>query len=233
MKVEIWSDVVCPWCYVGKRRFEQALGDFAHRDAVEVVWRSFELDPTAPAERPGPYADHLAAKYGLDLDRAQQMIDGMTSTAAADGLELRFDRARGGNTFDAHRLLHLAAEQGLQDAVKERLMRAMFTEGEPIGDADALVRLVAEVGVDPERARSVLAEGTYAGAVRADEEEARRLRITGVPFFVVDRTYGVSGAQPVEVLLQVLERAWDETSQPAPAAVGAPAAGCDDASCAV
>jgi predicted DsbA family dithiol-disulfide isomerase len=238
MKVEIWSDVVCPWCYVGKRRFERALDAFAHRDAVEVVWRSFELDGEAPPERHGPYADHLAAKYGVDVDRAQQMIDGMTATAAADGLELRFDRARPGSTFDAHRLLHLAAEVGLQGAVKERLLRAVFTEGEPIGDAETLVRLVAEVGVDAERARTVLAAGTYADAVRADEDEARQLRITGVPFFAVDRTYGVSGAQPAEVLLQVLERAWaDRADAPAPAGVAAHdhgvRAGCDDTSCAV
>jgi predicted DsbA family dithiol-disulfide isomerase len=238
MKVEIWSDVVCPWCYVGKRRFEQALDAFAHRDAVEVVWRSFELDPEAPAERSGAYADHLAAKYGVEPDRARQMMDGMTATAAADGLELRFDRARGGSTFDAHRLLHLAADAGLQDALQSRLMRALFTEGEPIGNADALVRLAAEAGLDPERARTVLAQGAYADAVRADEEEARRLGITGVPFFVVDRAYGVSGAQPADVLLQVLERAWGDRVQAAvPAAVGAPAApadaGCDDTSCAV
>ena len=233
MKVEIWSDVVCPWCYVGKRRFERALAAFAHRDSVEVVWRSFELDPAAPVERRGPYADHLAAKYGVPVDRAQEMIDGMTAAAAADGLELRFDRARSGNTFDAHRLIHLAAEVGLQDAVQERLMRATFTEGEPIGDADTLVRLVAEVGLDAERARTVLAEGTYGDAVRADEEQARQLRITGVPFFVVDRTYGVSGAQPVDVLRQVLERAWADREDVL-VTVGAPGqAGCDDTSCAL
>ena len=233
MQVEIWSDVVCPWCYVGKRRFERALAAFPHRDSVEVVWRSFELDPSAPAERVGPYAEHLASKYGTSVDRAQEMVDGMTATAAEDGLELRFDRARPGSTFDAHRLLHLAAEVGLQDAVKERLMRAVFTEGEPIGHPEALVRLVAEVGVDPERARAVLAEGTYGDAVRADEEQARRFGITGVPFFVVDRTYGVSGAQPVDVLRQVLERAWADREDVL-VTVGAPGqAGCDDTSCAL
>jgi predicted DsbA family dithiol-disulfide isomerase len=240
MQVEIWSDVVCPWCYVGKRRFEQALAAFPHRDSVEVVWRSFELDPAAPAERPGPYAGHLASKYGVPVTRAQEIIDGMTATAAADGLELRFDRARAGGTFDAHRMIHLAAESGLQDAVQERLMRATFTEGEPIGDRDALVRLVAEAGLDPERARAVLADGSYGADVRADEEMARQLGITGVPFFAVDRTYGVSGAQPAEVLLQVLERAWagaergEDAAAPTGAPVGAPAAaGCDDTCCAV
>ena len=243
MQVEIWSDVVCPWCYVGKRRFEQALAAFPHRDRVEVVWRSFELDPAAPAERTGPYAGHLASKYGVPEARAQEMIDGMTATAAGDGLDLRFDLARPGSTFDAHRVIHLAAESGLQDAVQERLMRATFTEGEPIGDREALVRLAAEAGLDAERARTVLADGSYGGAVRADEQQARQLGITGVPFFAVDRTYGVSGAQPVEVLLQVLERAWAERCEEAAvqveAGVGArqvaapAAAGCHDTSCAV
>ena len=236
MKVEIWSDVVCPWCYVGKRRFEQALAAFPHRDAVEVVWRSFELDPSAPAQRPGPYAEHLAAKYGIDVEQAQHRMDGMTATAAVDGLELRFDRARGGNTFDAHRLLHLAAEDGLQDVLQERLMHATFTEGQPIGDHDVLVRLADDAGLDTERARTVLSEGTYGDAVRADEEQARQLRISGVPFFAIDRTYGLAGAQPVDVIRQALELAWSErgADAAAPATVGASAgSGCDDTSCAV
>ena len=236
MKVEIWSDVVCPWCYVGKRRFQQALGAFPHRDAVEVVWRSFELDPDAPAQRQGPYGQHLAAKYGVEIDQAQQMMDGMTATAAADGLEMRFDRARGGNTFDAHRLLHLAAADGLQDVLQERLMCATFTEGAPIGDRDVLVRLAAEAGVDAERARTVLSEGTYGDAVRADEEQARQFRISGVPFFAIDGTYGVAGAQPVDVLREALEQAWAERGDtaPGPATVGASAgSGCDDTSCTV
>jgi predicted DsbA family dithiol-disulfide isomerase len=236
MKVEIWSDVVCPWCYVGKRRFQQALAAFPHRDAVEVVWRSFELDPSAPAQRPGPYAEHLAAKYGIDVEQAQLRMDGMAATAALDGLELRFDRARGGNTFDAHRLLHLAAEDGVQDVLQERLMHATFTEGEPIGDHDVLVRLAGEAGVDAERARTVLSEGTYGDAVRADEEQARQLRISGVPFFAIDRTYGLAGAQPADVILQALEHAWAEGGAEAagPASVGASTgSGCDDTSCAV
>src|SRR5687768_13783879 len=148
MKVEIWSDVVCPWCYIGKRRFEQALAAFPYRDQVEVVWRAFELDGTAPAERTGGYAQNLSTKYRVPLDEAQRMLDGMTATAAADGLAFDFSIARPGNTFDAHRLLHLAGERGVQDAVKERLMRATFTEGEPVGDHNTLVRLVAEAGLD-------------------------------------------------------------------------------------
>ena len=144
MRVEIWSDVACPWCYVGKRRLEQALAGFPHRDEVEVVWRSFELEPGAPAERTEGQAAHLAGKYHLSPERAQEMLDSMTATAAQDGLDFAFDRMRGGNTFDAHRVIHLAAERGLQGEVKERLLRAAFTEGEPVGDFEALVRLAAE-----------------------------------------------------------------------------------------
>ena len=231
VKVEICSDVVCPWCYIGKRRFEQALAGFAHRDEVEVVWRAFELDSTAPSERTGGYAENLAAKYGFPLARAQEMIDTMTATAAQDGLDFRFDTARPGNTFDAHRLLHLAGERGVQDAVKERLFRATFTEGEAISDHETLVRLVAEAGLDADEARRVLADGTYAEEVRADEAQAAQLRITGVPFFVVDQRYGVSGAQPAEVLRQVLDRAWAETAPLQVVGGGAP--GCEGDACAV
>ncbi len=234
MRVEIWSDVVCPWCYVGKRRFEAALAAFAHRDEVEVVWRSFELDPDAPKERVGDYAVALAAKYGFPVEEGQRMIDTMTATGAQDGLDLRFDLARAGGTFDAHRLLHLAAERGVQGAVKERLMRATFTEGEPIGDHETLVRLVAEAGLDAEQAREVLAGDRYAADVRADEAQARAYGITGVPFFVVDGRYGVSGAQPAEALGQVLATAWAESRPlqlvPAGAADGP---GCEDGTCAV
>jgi predicted DsbA family dithiol-disulfide isomerase len=233
MRVEIWSDVVCPWCYIGKRRFEEALASFPHRDQVEVIWRAFELDPQAPAERIGDYAEMLATKYGVPVDQGQQMIDNMTASAAGDGLDFRFDRARVGNTFDAHRLLHLAGEHGVQDAVKERLLRATFTEGEPIGDAETLVRLVAEAGLDAEEARTVLAEGRFADDVRAEELDAQRLGITGVPFFVVDRTYGVSGAQPADVLRQVLDKAWEDSRPTQLVPAGGSAPGCDGDTCSV
>jgi len=186
MKVEIWSDVVCPWCYVGKRRFESALGRFEHRDQVEVVWRAFELDPSAPPEREGAYAERLATKYRVDATEARAMIDRMVSTGAADGLELRFDRARPGNTFDAHRLLHLALDRGVQGALKERLLAATFTEGAPIGDADTLAGVAGLAGLDPDEARAVLDGDAYAAEVRADERRAATLGISAVPFFVVD-----------------------------------------------
>jgi len=234
VKVEIWSDVVCPWCYIGKRRFEAALERFEHRDEVEVAWRSFELDPSAPQRPEGRLDEQLAAKYGMSVEQARGMQDQMTATAAAEGLTFRFDRARTGNTVDAHQLLHLAAERGVQDAVKERLLAAYLTDGEHIADPETLVRVGAEAGLDAEEARRVLAEGTYTEAVRDDERQAATLGISGVPFFVVDRTYGVSGAQPADELLEVLRSAWTE-SHPL-TLVGSPAAtgeGCTDGSCAI
>jgi predicted DsbA family dithiol-disulfide isomerase len=216
VKVEIWSDVVCPWCAIGRQRFRAALAEFPHRDDVEVRWRSFELDPTAPREQPaGDRNRRLADKYGFGVERAREMHAQMTETAAADGLDFRFDTVRDGNTFDAHRLLHLAFESGgpaLQDTVKERLFRATFTEGERIGDPETLVRLVAETGVDADEARAVLAGDRFAADVREDQAQARRYGISGVPFFVVDEKYGVSGAQPAEVFTQVLTQAWGERS---------------------
>ncbi len=234
MKIEIWSDVVCPWCYIGKRRLEAALSTFAHRDEVEVAWRAFELDPSAPAERPGPYVDRLARKYGVPVAEAQAMIDQMTAAAADEGLVFRFDIARPGSTFDAHRLLHLALGRGRQDALKERLLAATFSEGQPIGDRSALVQLAGEVGLDPEEARAVLDSDAFADEVRADEAIAADLGVSGVPFFVIDRTYAVSGAQPADVLLRVLERAWTRgPARPVVMAGGDETAGCDGDGCAL
>jgi len=210
LTVEIWSDVVCPWCYIGKRRFEAALEAFQHSDEVTVMWRSFELDPEAPREAEGTATERLAAKYGMSLKRAATLHAEMTERGAAEGLEYDFARARGGNTFDAHRMIHLAATYGHQAAAQERLMRAYFTEGEAISDHETLVRLVAELGVDAEEARAALALDRFSEDVREDEQLAAGLGIQGVPFFVLDRRYGVSGAQPPEALLQALERAWGE-----------------------
>jgi predicted DsbA family dithiol-disulfide isomerase len=210
LTVEIWSDVVCPWCYIGKRRFETALEAFEHADEVTVMWRSFELDQEAPRVSEGTATERLAAKYGMSLERAQQLHAEMTERAAAEGLDFRFDLARGGNTFDAHRLIHLAATYGHQAAAKERLMQAYFTDGEAIADPETLIRVVSEVGVDPAEARDVLQTDRFAEDVREDELLASQLGIQGVPFFVLDRRYGVSGAQPPEVLVQALERAWGE-----------------------
>jgi predicted DsbA family dithiol-disulfide isomerase len=202
LKVEIWSDVVCPWCYIGKRRFEAAVEQFDGE--VEVTWRSFELDPGAPAVREHTATEHLAAKYGMSHEQAEASHAQMTALAAQEGLEYHFERARGGNSFDAHRLIHLATANGLQDEAMERVMRAYFTEGVAIGDRAALVELATEIGLD---AKETLDSDAYADAVREDEHLAQRIGIQGVPFFVLDRRYGVSGAQPAEILVQALEKA--------------------------
>jgi predicted DsbA family dithiol-disulfide isomerase len=209
LNVEIWSDIACPWCYVGKRRFEAALATFEHRDEVQVTWRSFELDPSAPAEREGDRTEHLASKYGVSRERADQMHAQMTEVAAGEGLDFRFDRARSGNMFDAHRIVHLAAAHGLQDAMKERLFRAYLGEGELVSDHATLQRLAVEVGLPEDEVRDVLGSDRYAADVRDDERAASGLGIHAVPFFVVDRAIGASGAQPPEVLAELLRQAWD------------------------
>ena len=213
LTVEIWSDVVCPWCYIGKRRFEAAVAEFEHE--VDVVWRSFELDPDAPATREHSAAEHLAAKYGMSLEQAQASHAQMTALAAQEGLEYHFDKARGGNSFNAHRLIHLAAAHGKQAEAQERVMRAYFTEGVAIGDREELVALSVDLGLDPDEARSALESDAYADAVREDERLAQRIGINGVPFFVLDRTYGVSGAQPVEMFLSALRTAYEHEGTPA------------------
>ncbi len=210
MQVEIWSDVVCPWCYIGKRRFETALEKFEHADAVDVVWRSFELDPSAPTDGELDLVTRLANKYGVSRAQAEAMNQRVTDLAAAEGLEYRLDIARPGRTFDAHRLLHLAADRDRQDQVKEAMLAAYQTQGEPIADHAALTRVAVAAGLEEGEVREVLAGDRYADGVRHDEREARQLGISGVPFFVIDRRFGVSGAQSSELLLGAREQAWAE-----------------------
>jgi predicted DsbA family dithiol-disulfide isomerase len=209
MDIEIWSDIACPWCYVGKRRFEAALAAFEHRDEVAVTWRSFELDPEAPAQRPVDSATHLAEKYGMSRDEALARQRSLAEVAAGDGLDMRADLARGGNTFDAHRLVQLAKANGVQDAMKERLMRAYHTEGEAIGDTDTLARLALEVGLPEDDVCDVVTTDRYAADVREDERTAMSLGISAVPFFVVDRRMGAAGAHPAEALGELLRRGWE------------------------
>jgi predicted DsbA family dithiol-disulfide isomerase len=210
MEVDIWSDIACPWCYIGKRRFEQALGEFEHADVVQVTWRSFELDPNAPAQREGDLAVLLAAKYGMSVEQARASQLKLTQTAAAEGLEFRFDIARSGLTFDGHRVIHLAATHGRADAMKERLMRAYFTEGELIADHEALVRMASEVGISKLETRTVLAGTRFAADVRADEAIAQQLGIAAVPTFVVNRKLAMSGANPPDQLLALLRQGWEQ-----------------------
>jgi predicted DsbA family dithiol-disulfide isomerase len=213
--IEIWSDVVCPWCYIGKRRIETALERFEHRDDVTVTWRSFELDPTAERDPEGTAAERLASKYGMSVEEAAARQAQIAALAAEEGLEYHMELTRGGNSFDAHRLIQLGRERGIQDAVKERVMRGYFTEGARIGDPETLVRLATEAGLPEADARAVLDSGQYADAVREDEELARRIGINGVPFFVLGRRYGVSGAQPADVLVQALDQSWSALSEAA------------------
>ncbi|MGY1781533.1 DsbA family oxidoreductase [Geodermatophilus sp. SYSU D01036] len=230
MRIEVWSDVVCPWCYIGKRRLETALERFPHRDRVEVVWRSFQLDPTIPEGETHATLPALAAKYGRPVEDMRAMMRHVEETAAGEGLEYHLADGVSGNTLLAHEVIHLAAERGLQGAVKERLLHAHFEEGRSVFDVDSLAALAVEVGLDEAEVRAALADHRFRPAVLADGATAQALGATGVPFFVVNRKYGAAGAQPAELLLQVLERAWADAHP----LVTVPAAeGCEDGSCAV
>ncbi|MFF3611282.1 DsbA family oxidoreductase [Streptomyces sp. NPDC002580] len=215
MRVEIWSDIACPWCYVGKARFEKALEAFPHRDQVEVVHRSFELDPGRAKGDIQPVITMLTKKYGMSEAQAQAGEENLGTQAAAEGLAYRTRDRDHGNTFDMHRLLHLAKEHGRQDELIGLFYRANFAEERTVfGDDERLVELAVAAGLDAGDARAVLADpAAYADEVRADEREAAELGANGVPFFVLDRTYGVSGAQPAEVFEQALAQAWGERPQ--------------------
>ncbi|MER6349714.1 DsbA family oxidoreductase [Streptomyces sp. NPDC001595] len=214
MRVEIWSDIACPWCYVGKARFEKALAAFPHRDQVEVVHRSFELDPGRAKGDTGPVIPMLARKYGMSEAQAQAAEDNLGTQAAAEGLAYRTHGRDHGSTFDMHRLLHHAKEYGRQGELIQLLYEANFAEERSVfDDTERLVEIAAAAGLDADEARTVLADPeAYAAEVRADEQEAADLGANGVPFFVLDRKYGVSGAQPAEVFTQALTQAWGERS---------------------
>ncbi|HEX3824003.1 MAG TPA: DsbA family oxidoreductase [Mycobacteriales bacterium] len=211
MRVEIWSDVVCPWCYLGKRQFETALTSFEHGDDVEVVYRSFELDPSAPKDETTSTVERLASKYGMTVDQAATAQEQMQERAALQGLDFNLAGLRSGNTRDAHRLLQLAGERGRQPELVERLHRAYFSEQRSIFDAGSLTELAVEVGLDPTEVQQVLESEEYDDAVAEDEATAASLGANGVPFFVVDRRYAMSGAQPEAAMTQLLDRAWSET----------------------
>jgi predicted DsbA family dithiol-disulfide isomerase len=212
MQVEIWSDVVCPWCYLGKRRFERALESFAHRGEVEVVYRSFELDPDTPAGVTTPTADLLASKYRMSPQQARDAQRQMEQRAAAEGLRFQMDALRSGNTRDAHRLLHLAKARGRQAELAEGLHRAYFTEQKSVFDPESLTEIAVAAGLDGDEVRQVLGSDEYLDAVQTDEAMAQALGATGVPLFVIDRRYGISGAQPSELIAETLERAWAEAN---------------------
>ncbi len=218
MKVEIWSDIVCPWCYLGKRRFERALAAFPHRDAVTVEHRAFQLNPAAERGVTGSRTDMLKGKYLLSDDHIQAMDERMERLAAEEGLAYNLAATATGNTLDAHRLVHLAKASGLGDAMVERLYRAYFTEGRSVFDEDSLVGLGVEVGLDADLVRGILRSDAYADAVTTDTRQASTLGATGVPFFVIDGRYGVSGAQGVDVFEETLARAWEAQAARVPTA---------------
>lgn len=210
MKVEIWSDYVCPFCYIGKRRFEAALEQFPNRDAVEVIYKSFELDPNAKTDGNPNVHDMLAAKYGMSREQAIANTQQITEQARTIGLDYKLAEAIQTNTFDAHRLTHFAATKGKMAEMTERLLKAHFTDTQHVGDHETLANIAAEVGLVKAEVLQVLQNGQYADEVRADEQEASTLGVRGVPFFVVNRKYALSGAQPSELFLQALQKAWDE-----------------------
>lgn len=234
LKVEVWTDINCPFCYLGKARFSQALEQFAHRDDVEVVHRSFELDPGLPADTSGPVVAKIAQKYGITEAQAAANERGIASQAAEMGLGYVTSGRDYGSSFDMHRLLHFALEQGRQEALLDALYAANFADDAPLfGDADRLVTIAVSAGFDESAVRAVLDDpSAYADAVRADEAEAAALGANGVPFFVFDRKYGVSGAQPTETFAQVLDKAWSERV-PAVQLVGSADDVCGPDGCAV
>ncbi len=210
MKIDIWSDIACPWCYIGKRRLETALADHPQRDEIEVTWHSYQLDPTLPERYDGTEIDYLASRKGMPQEQVRQMFGHVTEQAAGEALSYDFDKLVVANSARAHELLHLAKERGVADAVKESLLSGHFEHGMDIGDVDALVRVGVDAGLDEGEVRSALEDGRYKAAVAADIDMARQIGVTGVPFVVVDMKYGVSGAQPPEVFRQAIDTALAE-----------------------
>ncbi len=211
MKVEVWSDIMCPFCYIGKRHYEQALAQFAQRDDVEIEWKSFQLDPTTPESgiQENVY-QYLATRKGISYEQSVQMHDRVVSMARAAGLDYHFEKARLANSFRAHRIIQLAKGKGLGDAAEEVFFHAYFTEGANLGDADTLVALGQQIGLSAAEVQQALSDDEYAYRVTQDVQEAQRLGIQGVPFFIFDRKYAISGAQPVEMFSGALEKAYNE-----------------------
>lgn len=228
MKVEFWSDIVCPWCYIGKRRFEKALSQFEHGNEVEVIWRSFELDPSSP-RLSGDIIEGLSKKIGKPIAQVKQMTEQITTLAAQDGLEYRFDLMKSGNTFDAHRLIHYAESQGLVEEVSEQLYHAYFTEGLPVGDVDALLQVAVKAGLSETETRDILASDKYSENVRSDESRAHSLNVSGVPFVLANEKYAISGAQSTDVFLDALRQAWNDAHPIT--VVGGAGNSCDDGNC--
>ncbi|MCC2029852.1 DsbA family oxidoreductase [Microbacterium sp. YMB-B2] len=218
ISIDIWSDIACPWCYIGKRNLEAGLASTASDDdapQVDITFHSFELSPDTPVDFDGDELDFLAGHKGMPREQVAQMLDNVTNVAKNAGLEYRFDLLKHTNTVKAHELLHHAKAEGLQHEMEERLMSAYFTEGKHVGRIDDLVELAAEVGLDADATRDALENDKHLPAVRQDQAQARAYGIQGVPFFVIDGQYGISGAQPPEAFANVLRDLWSKRGAPA------------------
>jgi predicted DsbA family dithiol-disulfide isomerase len=210
LKIQIWSDVMCPFCYIGKRKIEEALNQFENKNSVAIEWKSFQLDPSFVATPNESIINHLAEKYRKDTDWAQTMVDNMTENAKRSGLDFHFEKAILANSLNAHRLLHLAKKYNLSNELEELLFKAYLTDGKNVNDLNTLESLGLEIGLDKEAIDHVLHSDVYANEVRKDQEEAQAIGVTGVPFFVFDNKYAVSGAQATDVFLKTLEKSWEE-----------------------
>lgn len=210
MTVEVWTDILCPWCYIGKREFENALSEFTHKDDVEVSFHSFELDPSAKKEYDKDIYDLLAEKYGTTREKSKAMHVNLEQRAKGVGLNYQFDILKPTNSFDAHRLIQYAATKGKQAEMIERLSAAYLTEGKHIGKSETLIELAKEVGLDAEEVKKIITSEDFGYEVRTDEQQASQFGISGVPYFVINRKYGISGAQPKEIFTEALENIWRE-----------------------
>jgi len=210
MKIEIWSDYVCPFCYIGKRRLEEALEQTGLGEDTEIVFKAFELDPNSPSVSDTLIKESLAKKYGMSVEEAKKMTDNVVDQAKAVGLNYNFDVMTPANTFNAHRLAKLAEQEGLDKTVSESLLKAYFIYGEKIGTEDVLLRIAEEAGISRDRAKAVLDSDEFADEVRMDIAEAQQIGVKGVPFFVINRKYAISGAQPAEAFADALRKAAEE-----------------------
>jgi len=210
LKVQIWSDIMCPFCYIGKRRIEEALNQFEHKEAVAIEWKSFQLDAGFIPSSDDNIAEHLAEKYQKDIDWAQNMLENTTQNAKTAGLDFHFEKTVMANSHNAHRLLHLAKKHNLANELEELLFKAYFTDGKDLNNLDTLSQLGIEVGLESEAITKVLHSNAYSKEVKQDIQEANAIGVQGVPFFVFDNKYAISGAQPATAFLQTLEKVWQE-----------------------
>ncbi|MGL5867001.1 MAG: DsbA family oxidoreductase [Dermatophilaceae bacterium] len=229
MRIDVWSDLVCPFCHLGRRYLELALDQFEHADEIGVVWHSFQLDPKAPAVDHTPVAEAIATKYGVPVEQIAEQNRRMARDASAVGLHFAWEELVGGSSYDAHRVIHLARARGREQQVTDRVMRAWFSEGAALGDHETLLRLSTEAGLDVDDVRTLLAGDDFGIDVRTDLALAAQIGITAVPMFVLDQKYGVSGAQPVDVMLGAIRHVWErQGTEPVEVAAGG---GCGGGCC--